>query len=139
MAEEKTKSNEPVGALPQHLRPNPDIRYLYANNVFFDTSVFDLKVLFGELRRDHNGWFVAQHTSVTLGWTEAKIAALFLALNVMMHEDANGTILLPEGARPPIVESDEASQQLREILEPVLRRFREQAKTAGEESTTDVQ
>src|ERR1700730_1191495 len=63
----------------------------YANNVFFETSVFDIKMTFGELDQPHEKEpFVEQHTAMTLPWMQAKITALLLAINVAAHEKKFG-------------------------------------------------
>jgi len=79
-----------------------DFASSYANNVFFSTSIFDIKMIFGDIIQYPNVQaFVEQHTAVTLSWREAKIAALFLAMNVTMHENQFGTLDIPDGILPP--------------------------------------
>jgi len=79
------KSNENIKIATEFKRAN-DFTTRYANNVIFETSVFDIKIVFGELSQPFGGTaFVEQHNAVTISWLEAKIAALFLSMNVAMH------------------------------------------------------
>jgi hypothetical protein len=74
----------------------------YANNVNFETSVFDIKMVVGELRQPIGAKpFIEQHTAITFSWLEAKIAALFLSMNVAMHEKQFGALNIPNGTLPP--------------------------------------
>ena len=73
------KSEETIKIADQFTRAQ-EFLARYANNVNYETSVFDLKIVFGELVQPlGKKAFIEQHTSVTLSWLEAKIAALFLA------------------------------------------------------------
>lgn len=79
-----------------------DFESRYANNVFFSTSIFDVKMVFGDILQFPNVQAsVVQHTAITLSWREAKIAALFLVMNVAMHENQFGTLDIPAGILPP--------------------------------------
>jgi len=44
----------------------------YANNVQFEASSFDLKVIFGQLQQSH-GTQVLQECAVTVPWVQAKL------------------------------------------------------------------
>jgi hypothetical protein len=73
----------------------------YANNVLFETTVFDVKVSFGEISQPFNEKpFVEQRAAITLSWREAKIAALLLTMNVAMHENQFGVLEIPAGNLP---------------------------------------
>jgi len=97
----------------------------YANNVFFATTVFDLKMIFGELIQLPNSqMFVEQHTAMTLSWREAKIAALFLVMNVAIHEKKFGTLDIPDGMLPTDFQRtpEEGKLALTKLLEFVEER-----------------
>jgi hypothetical protein len=72
----------------------------YANNVFFEASLWDLKLLFGQLDQGLGQNFVVQHGSVTLPWPQAKVLAYFLQVNLTAHELRNGRIIIPPGLIP---------------------------------------
>lgn len=96
----------------------------YANNVFFATSIFDIRMVFGEVVQFPNVLpFVEQHTAVTL-WREAKIAAIFLTMNVAMHENQFGVLDIPEGILPPNFQrtAEEGKLSLLKLMELVEHR-----------------
>ena len=80
-----------------------DFTSLYANNVRFESSAWDLKMLFGEL--DQSGGAEASsielHTAMTVSWPTAKIMAYFLTANCLSHQLQNGPIAVPGSALPP--------------------------------------
>src|SRR5262249_50074 len=79
----------------------------YANNSAFETTIWDLKMAFGQYHSDTGAtdW----HTSITMPWLQAKICAYFLQLNVLFHEITQGRIRIPPGIIPkkPIPPTDE--------------------------------
>jgi len=72
----------------------------YANSVYFVPTVWDLKVVFGELMASGKG--VDWHTSITMPWAQAKLMAYFLNINIAAHESTNGIIRVPEVVLPPV-------------------------------------
>jgi hypothetical protein len=88
-------------AKPQQFRNqrSDDFASTYANNVMFEQSVWDLKIIFGEL--DQTEGIVDQHTAITLPWTGAKLALYYLATQIAGHEAVNGKIHIPEAVLPP--------------------------------------
>ena len=83
-------------------RRDEDFASLYANNVKFERSLFDFKMVFGELdQSDENHTFVQQHTAVTVPWIQAKLMAYYIELNLAIHEADFGTIRIPDSMIPP--------------------------------------
>ena len=89
--------------------PPPDLKFerdenfesLYANNVQFESSVWDLQLVFGQLDQSiPKAAVVAQHTAITLPWPQATIAAYYLLINVIVQQSQNGPIQLPERVIP---------------------------------------
>lgn len=74
----------------------------YANNVYFETSLWDLKLIFGQLDQGLGQNFVVQHGSVTLPWAQVKVLSYFLQVNLTAHEIRNGRVVLPPGLIPAI-------------------------------------
>ena len=116
MPDEKTPSE-----ITQFKRAE-DFVSAYANNVFFETSVFDIKLTFGELCQPFKEKpFIEQHTSISLPWLQAKIACLLWAINITAHERKHGIIPIPEGILPTsLVKEDElklALTRLNELIE----------------------
>lgn len=75
-----------------------DFASLYANNLQFEASVWDLKMIFGQL--DQAKSVVEQHTAMAISWPQAKITAYFVLLNVLIHQSQNGPIQLPSRVIP---------------------------------------
>lgn len=97
----------------------------YANHVYFYTSVFDIRTIFGEIVQFPDGSpKIEQHTSVTLSWRQAKITALFLAMNVAMHENKFGALDIPDGILPPTFQRspEEGKLPLTKLLEFIEQR-----------------
>jgi hypothetical protein len=68
-----------------------DFDSLYANNVLFDASVWDLKMIFGNLGTSSDGKpEIDQHTSIAIPWPVAKIACMYLVLNIIAFENDHG-------------------------------------------------
>jgi hypothetical protein len=70
----------------------------YANNVYFEATSWDLKMLFGEWNGRSKS--VEYHTSMTIPWAQAKLIAYFLQVNVAIHEANHGHIRVPENFVP---------------------------------------
>lgn len=70
-----------------------DMNTEYANSVGFHPTIWDLKILFGELssRTPSVDW----HTSMTLSWAQAKLMAYYLQINLALQESRNGNINVP--------------------------------------------
>jgi hypothetical protein len=87
--------------MPQQFRNQRSDEFVstYANNVFFEQTVWDLKIIFGEL--DQSEGVVDQHTGVTVPWTIAKLTLYYLATQIAGHEIVNGKIPLPQVILPP--------------------------------------
>ena len=81
-------------------RREEEFESLYANNVQFEASVWDLKMIFGQLDQSTGSTVVEQHTAVTMAWPEAKIMAYFLLVNMTGYQSRNGPIQLPIAVIP---------------------------------------
>lgn len=85
---------------PQFRRDN-DFLSLYANNVRFELSVWDLKLIFGQLDQSSGELAIDQHTAVAISWAQAKLMSYYLQLNLAIHEADNGPITVPASVKPP--------------------------------------
>jgi hypothetical protein len=90
--------------IPQQLtnKRSDDFASVYSNNVLFEGSVWDLKMIFGEL--DQANGIVDQHTSVTIPWPVAKLLIYHLRAQVMGFEIANGKIAISASVLPPEIQ-----------------------------------
>lgn len=107
-----------------------DITTEYANNAWFGPTIWDLKIVFGELapvllKKGVIDW----HTAITLPWTQAKLVSYYLQLNVEIHELQNGLIKIPTVMTPPEPEmpktSDPADKAVFELINEHRKRFLE--------------
>jgi len=95
--------DEETGATPvQEFRRAEDFSSVYANNLQFELSAWDLKMIFGELDQRGGKVAVDQHTSVTLSWLQAKLLNFFLEINLAVHELEQGKIKIPKNLLPPV-------------------------------------
>lgn len=77
----------------------------YANNAFFDPTVWDLTVTFGQLgvRLPENSSAGTEWgTSVTLPWGQAKLTAYYFLANLIIHESHNGEVTIPRRLLPSL-------------------------------------
>src|ERR1035437_3190306 len=93
------KSNEADAA--EELREVADVVPVYANNVRFGMTAWDLRVLFGQLMPISEGkGQVDWHTDVTIPWAQAKLMHLYLGINLTLYERENGKITIPPAVLP---------------------------------------
>jgi hypothetical protein len=93
------KESAPV-ATTQYQRIE-DFYEAYANNVLLEQSVWDLKLIFGQL--DQSGGKTATiqlHTAITLPWAQAKILSYWLRGHLDAYEITNGKIPIPSSIIP---------------------------------------
>ncbi len=106
-----------------------DFLSYYANNIQFEQTAFDLKVIFGELDQSGSEICIEQHSSVTIPWAQAKLLIYYLLGNVAAHELENGKIrirsdLVPAPI-PPLTPEQEKQPIAKELME-LLKALREQ-------------
>jgi hypothetical protein len=108
-----------------------DFAAAYSNNVMFETSVWDLKFIFGEL--DQAGGTVEQHTSITIPWSMAKLLLYLLRLQVVAHEIGYGKIPIADDVKPteiqPPPENLKDNQTFQKIYEAMKKEREEFLKT----------
>lgn len=78
-----------------------DFAEAYANNVYFESSAWDLKLVFGQLDQSEGKVKIAQHTAITLPWTQVKLLLYWLRGQIEAHELANGKIQMAPSIIPP--------------------------------------
>src|SRR6266851_907863 len=82
-----------------HQAKNEEMTTDYANNVMFEPSIWDLKLIFGEFSQRTGS--VDWHTSITLPWAQVKLMIYYLQANVAAYEINEGKIRVPNPALPP--------------------------------------
>jgi hypothetical protein len=96
---------------------------VYANNTAFESSVWDLKIVFGQLELHTGKPGIEWHTEVTIPWLQAKILAYYLRVNITLHELQNGPVKVPSPVLPPkpAPPADENDLAEKEAYEAVLK------------------
>lgn len=91
----------------------------YANNVSFDASVWDLKLLFGEYSERAKG--IEWHTSITIPWALVRLLQYYLQINLEMYELRHGKAMLPDTMIPadpvPPPDNDPTNRAMFEIIQ----------------------
>lgn len=82
-----------------------DFAEQYANNVRFERSSWDLKVIFGLLDQSVRPNVVRQFSSVTVSWPQAKLMAYYAFVNIMLHEFQETPIFLRKDLKPVSVDT----------------------------------
>jgi len=126
-----------------------DFTYRYANNVQFEPTLWDLKVIFGQVDQSTSPASILQHTAITLAWPEVKTLAYFLRAHMAAHEAQVGKIaLIPETINPPVSEApailsayqrtkfELAYQAMAKVYEEFMRDNPEALRPAEVESNT---
>jgi len=92
MSEESSATSIPQRKI--ELIKAPDgIQYVYTNNFSIGQTVFDLRLIFGELTDiNEKRLEITQRVQVTMGWLEAKSLAETLAVYIKNYEDSYGPI-----------------------------------------------
>jgi hypothetical protein len=85
---------------PLEFKRDDEFASLYANNVQFESSVWDLKIIFGQLDQSKGSAVIDQHTAMSISWMQAKMAAYYLIVNVLFIERRLGTIHIPADIAP---------------------------------------
>ena len=129
--------------------PRPDIKLertenfvsRYANNLRFESSVWDLKVIFGELDQSQGDELVHQHTLITLPWTTVKLLIYFLRVNLTLHERQNGKVKMASSVWPaPLdrtkIPPDVTDDPQFKAAAEVIAKLREEFITAQQELDT---
>jgi hypothetical protein len=81
-----------------------DFSAQYANNVFYETSLWDMKLIFGQLDQKLGSNVVVQHGSITIPWPQVKMMLYFIQANLSSHEARNGRVILQPGLISPVPE-----------------------------------
>jgi hypothetical protein len=140
MSPKKTKTSAaqtivgspPTAKSPIEFKKVEEFSELYANNVKFESSAWDLKLIFGQTDQSLGPNVIVQHTAVTLPWPQVKFLIFGLSIALTEHEGRNGRIPLMRGLLGEIPEempqvvrdegnvSDKTWKALREIYEDFI-------------------
>lgn len=91
---------KPSPAVPQPVREKTaDFVTRYANYSYLESTVWDLKIHFGQTDADR-GSTVPINSQITLPWAQVKVMHYFLSLHLAGYEADNGRIRIPTGIIP---------------------------------------
>jgi len=117
---EPNDARQPGELKPVEITRSEDFQELYANNVQFEISVWDLKLLLGLLDLRDGKERVEHHTSVSIPWPQVKLLSYYLQANIAIHEIEEGVTRLPERLWPaaplPPPEETAISKRAKEVL-----------------------
>ena len=100
---------------------------VYANSTLIELSVWDLKLIFGQLFKSEMGKFdVDWHTEVTMPWPQVKLLSYYLQANLAVYEAQNGTIKLPQSLHPVPFVSDQETTPDDNLLNEKIERLRKE-------------
>jgi hypothetical protein len=94
--------DKPVIAAPKLEFPE-QLFEAYANNVLYESSVWDLKFVFGQLDQSAGTApaKVTAHSAITVPWAQAKLIAYWLRVQIEVQEMTIGKIKIPAAVIPP--------------------------------------
>jgi hypothetical protein len=95
--------------------PNTKNADVYANLVNFGTTVWDLRLTFGQMIKLEDREQFEPRVSVTLPWLQAKAMSIYLQMNIFAYEKQYGKIDMPPQFLPSIAASDQ------EITDPTVK------------------
>jgi hypothetical protein len=124
---EEAKKNQPP---PPKFERDPDLISEYANSARFESTVYDLKIIFGQTDLASGSEIIRQHTAITIPWSLVKIALYYLQVNLIVHEGNNGKVTIPPSQIPqPLAEEPPAEVATDPIARKTfedVRQFRKQ-------------
>jgi len=93
----KTETKAVMEAAPKPIPVEREAEFIerYANNVRYESTVYDLKLIFGQSDLGTGAELIRQHSAVTIPWALVKLMVYYLRTNVGVHELYNGKVLLP--------------------------------------------
>jgi hypothetical protein len=92
---ERAKQTEPDLALTR----SEEFENLFANNVRFESTLWDLRLMFGQV--DLAAKQIVQHTAINIPWPQVKIASYLMLVNLVVQQALNGNVFLPPFVMPP--------------------------------------
>ncbi len=101
---------------------------LYANNLLYEASAWDLKIIFGQVDQSSGSTVVKPNVAVTIPWAQAKLTLYWLRLQVEVMETQTGKIPIRADLIPP--ENIPTEEQLND---PDMKKFFDMYKRVRDE------
>ena len=127
-----TQADSASSTKPIDYRRREDFAEFYANNVLYQPSAWDLKLVFGELDQSLGENVVVQSCGITVPWRQVKVGIYFLQFHLTAYESAHGRVSVPKGVvreiptQPPKEVTDKSPdaekswKQLRKLYEDFI-------------------
>ena len=106
-------------------RRDEEFETLYANNVYFELSAWDLKIIFGQLDQSKEVTTIEQHTAMVIPWAQAKLMSYLLQVNIAIYESDHGKIKLPTGVLPKQIPPPENATAQEKGLNATIEEMRQ--------------
>jgi hypothetical protein len=125
MADKSTPNEPKLSAQFEHAQREEDFSSLYANNVLFERSAWDFKMIFGELDQSITPNISRLHTAMTVPWLQAKLMAYYIELNLAIYEAEMGEVRIPDALMPatPLSYISEEDLKNNKVLAAHMRYF----------------
>ncbi len=91
----------------------------YANNVYLESTLWDLKLIFGHTDLAA-GNLLLQDIAVVIPWPQVKVFCYFLTIHLGAHEADCGRIKIPAGIIPP---PETAAEGIRAFVQKFYEEF----------------
>jgi hypothetical protein len=115
---------DPAARVVAPTKRSDEFRSVYANNVRFEPTVYDFKLIFGQSDLSSGTEVTEQHTAVTIPWSLIKLVIYFLQVHLIFQEIHTGKITLPESQVPPRIPDPSAEQANDPVFMSVLEKAR---------------
>jgi hypothetical protein len=98
----------------------------YANNAYYESSAWDLTIVFGQLDQPIGSpAIIKQNIAITIPWAQAKLLSYFVRLHVEVNEVQNGKVSIRPDLLPPVptalTEEEEKDPNAKRLFELVTR------------------
>jgi hypothetical protein len=101
---EKHKDEAPAKKPIEFRRDPEDFATRYANNAYFESTIWDMKIMFGQTDVTQGQNVIIQHTAITLPWPYLKIFSYVLQTQIAAQEAEFGHISVPQNILTPPLE-----------------------------------
>jgi hypothetical protein len=102
----------------------------YANNIKLESTVYDLRLVFGETDLSSGTEITKQHTAITLPWPLVKVALYYLQVNLAVHELTVGKVIVPPtqipvpaSEVPPAMANDPMAHKVKDLVAKTRQKF----------------
>lgn len=82
-------------------RRSADYEERYANNVKLESTVWDIKLVFGAMDQSQPTTAIEQFVAINLSHRQAKLLAWCLEVQIASQEAESGEITIPDAVMPP--------------------------------------